>query len=85
MIRKQNTDDEWFKADPATLANRTWRKTKRFFAVFGGIRIQHRQPCGKVTASSKEDGMTFKVFTSFTLFKINDLSVYKSFTNYLHM
>ncbi len=35
-------------------------------------------------AVTSDDGEVFKVFTSFTLFQIKDLSVYRSFTNCLH-
>ena len=35
-----------------------------FFAVFGGIKMLHEQPGGKVEASDCDDSMTFKVFTS---------------------
>ena len=40
--------------------------------------------CGsKVEAGNYDDGMTFKMFTSFTWLKTKDLNVYKSFTDRL--
>ena len=40
--------------------------------------------CGsKVEAGNYDDGMTFKMFTSFTWLKTKDLNVYKSFTDCL--
>ena len=56
-----------------------------FFAVFGGIKILHEQPGGKVEASDRDDSMMFKVFTLYTCLKIKGLNVYKSFTDCLHM
>ena len=49
------------------------------------LKCGHEQLGGKVEASDNEDSMPFKVFTLFTWLKINNLNVYTSFTNCLHM
>ena len=72
-------------ANPLFLKFKRLKRNQRFFAVFDGIKMRHKQPGGKVEASDCDDSMTFKMFTSFTCLKIKGLNVYRLFTDWLHM